>query len=174
MLIFLAAIESEEDRSKLELIYEEYAGFMFRKAFSILNNRQDAEDAVHNAFLKIIDHLDRLPDSHSVQTKWYVVTAAENAAIDLYRKRKRSQETAFEEALSSENYTEPYKGENGLTKIILKLSGRDRDVLLLRYIYGYRHAEIGILLGMTEDAAKKAVKRAEERLEKECREAEFL
>ena len=53
MMIYLQMIYSPEDRSKFEQIYMEYRSMMFHMANRILTNEQDAEDAVHEAFLKI-------------------------------------------------------------------------------------------------------------------------
>ncbi len=57
MLIHLSVIESEDDRSKFEVIYERYRGLMFYTAMQILNHQQDAEDAVHQAFVSIIENM---------------------------------------------------------------------------------------------------------------------
>lgn len=49
MLIYLMMIESPEDQSKFEKVYLTYKGLMYHVAYKILNNEQDAEDAVHSA-----------------------------------------------------------------------------------------------------------------------------
>ena len=49
MLIYLQMIDTPEERSKFELLYREYRGLMFHVANRILENDQDAEDAVHQA-----------------------------------------------------------------------------------------------------------------------------
>ena len=53
MLIYLQVIETEEDKSKFEDIYREYRGLMYYIAYRRLHHEQDAEDAVHHAFMKI-------------------------------------------------------------------------------------------------------------------------
>ena len=53
MLIYLQMLESPEEKSILEQIYLEYRGLMYHVAYEILHNEQDAEDAVHHAFVKI-------------------------------------------------------------------------------------------------------------------------
>lgn len=58
MLIYLAAINSDEDKTKFELIYRQYRNLMYYVANQILHNICDAEDVVHQAFLKIIEILD--------------------------------------------------------------------------------------------------------------------
>lgn len=53
MMIYLQMIDTPEDRSKFEFLYMEYRGLMFHVANKILHNEQDAEDTVHQAFLKV-------------------------------------------------------------------------------------------------------------------------
>lgn len=168
MLLLMAMVDDEEDREKLKRIYEKYVGYMYHKAYEILGNRQDAEDAVHNAFLKIIDHLHKLSEHNEVATKWYLVMAAKNAAIDLYRKKKRTQEEPLDELVTTAELTGIYDGKNPIAGKILELPPKDRDILILKYLYGYKYAEIGDIMKMTAEAVRKAVKRAEMRLEKEC------
>ena len=47
MLFSIMLIDTEENRSKMELIYELYHNYM---AMEFLSNRSDAEDAVQEAF----------------------------------------------------------------------------------------------------------------------------
>lgn len=58
MIVYLSMIESPEDQSKFELLYTEYRDVMYHVAFKILQNEQDAEDAVHQAFLKIAEKIE--------------------------------------------------------------------------------------------------------------------
>ena len=51
MLVYLQAIDNPEDRTRFEAMYSAYRGLMFHVANRILQNPQDAEDAVHLAFL---------------------------------------------------------------------------------------------------------------------------
>ena len=69
MMIYLQMIDSPEDRSKFEQIYMEYRSMMFHIANRILTNEQDAEDAVHEAFLKIAENIEKIGQP-SVQKRW--------------------------------------------------------------------------------------------------------
>lgn len=57
MLIYLQMIESEQDQVKFLQLYERYRGLMFYVANQILHSEQDAEDAVYEAFVSIIENL---------------------------------------------------------------------------------------------------------------------
>ena len=50
MLIYLCAIEGQDEKQKFEIIYEEYKNLMFYVANRILEDTQDSEDIVHQAF----------------------------------------------------------------------------------------------------------------------------
>ena len=54
-MIYLSSLDTQEDRSKFEEIYQKYRSKMYGIAYSILGNNEDSEDAVHNAFVKLAD-----------------------------------------------------------------------------------------------------------------------
>ena len=101
MLIYLQMIETEEDRSKFEKLYDEYKGLMYTTAYRMLEHEQDAEDAVHHAFLKIAENITKVGEAVSGETKSYVMTILENRAIDVLRQRDRHPELALDEVESS-------------------------------------------------------------------------
>ena len=55
MLIYLQLIDNPRDKATFEDLYYRYRGLMFHTANKILRNRDDAEDAVHQAFLSIAE-----------------------------------------------------------------------------------------------------------------------
>lgn len=169
MLIY-ALTHKPADRPKLERLYLEYRSVMFCAANEILHNEHEAEDAVQQAFMKIAENLDKVPDELSNQTKAFVVTIAENTAIDRYRKLKRHGDCELcEEACGIEA-----NSADELVSCILKLPARYRQFILLKYYHGYSTREIAKLLGMSSAAASKTAQRAKQRLEQLCREAGLL
>lgn len=170
MLIYALTIVKPADRPKLERLYLEYRSVMFCAANEILHNEHEAEDAVQQAFMKIAENLDKVPDEPSNQTKAFVVTIAENTAIDRYRKLKRHGDCELcEEACGIEA-----NSADELVSCILKLPARYRQFILLKYYHGYSTREIAKLLGMSSAAASKTAQRAKQRLEQLCREAGLL
>ena len=83
MLAYLQAIDNPEDRTRFEAMYSAYRGLMFHAANRILQNPQDAEDAVHLAFLSLANC--RLPAELGPQARHLAAVTAERKAIDLYR-----------------------------------------------------------------------------------------
>ena len=60
MMIYLQTIETGEDKTKFEQIYAEYRRLMFHVAYEILHNEQNAEDATHQAFVRIAENIRKI------------------------------------------------------------------------------------------------------------------
>ena len=89
LVYYLQTIESEEDKSKFERIYYRYRKLMFHVAMKILNNDADAEDAVHQAFVSVIENLNKVGVPELPETRCYVVTITERKAIDILRAKEK-------------------------------------------------------------------------------------
>ena len=172
MLLYLQMLETPEEKSKFEQLYLEYKGLMFHVAYEILHNEQDAEDAVHQAFVKIAENIKKIDDPICPKTHSYVVTIVENKAIDQYRKQQKHQTVELIDDIQGTNAH--YEGDNDLTKCILKLPARYREMILLRYHHGYSVREIAGMMGISLPAAIKLDQRAKQKLKKLCEEAGIL
>ena len=82
MIIYLQMIESDEDKSKFEQLYIMYKGLMFHVAMKILKNEFDAEDAVHQAFLSLIENLKKISDVKCPKTRAYIVIITERKILE--------------------------------------------------------------------------------------------
>lgn len=170
MFIYLAMIDSPEEKLKFEIIYERYKGLMFYTANSVLGDTRDSEDIVHDAFLKIIKIIDDIDDPNSPQTRCLIVTITENKAIDLYRKRKSKTVVPFEEeyiGVPEQSMIDQVEENDRLVKAIALLPGKYREVLLLKYARGYSMAEIAMIFSMSKENVKKTIHRARKKLEKQ-------
>lgn len=166
MLIYLQMIDTEEEREDFEKIYLEYRNLMFYVANQILHNEHDAEDAVQHAFIKIAENMEKIKEPVCPKTKSYVVTIVENRAIDMVRKKKRHSVTEINEELMG--LSAEYHGENGLAECILKLPGRYREIILLKYVHGYSIREIAAIMNIKEANAGKMEQRAKKKLRQLC------
>ena len=63
MIIYLQMLEDLSDRDKFTLLYNKYRRLMLYVANQILNNQDDSEDAVHEAFLSIIRNIKKIQDT---------------------------------------------------------------------------------------------------------------
>lgn len=167
MILYLQLIPDEADQSKFEQVYLMYRGLMFQVARQILKNSADAEDAVHQSFLKLIGVLDRVGEPNAPQTKSLLAIITERTAIDLLRQRRRENTISFElfpEWEDDFRLEEEIPTQLDLASAIAALPARYREVLLLKYDCGYSDAETAELCGMTEANVKKTVQRAKAKL----------
>ncbi|MGN0999030.1 MAG: RNA polymerase sigma factor [Faecousia sp.] len=172
MLIYLQMIETEQDRSKFERIYLQYRNLMFSAAFSVLHNPEDAEDAVHHAFVKVAENIDKISEAVCPKTAAYVVTIVENKAIDLYRRKKKHPSVPLEQ--ETMGLAIEYTGENEVARCIAALPAGYRQVLMLKYYHGYSTKETAKLLSLSTANVSKIEQRAKAKLEILCREAGVL
>lgn len=97
-MLYLQMLPSPSEKDKFEQLYTLYRGLMFYVARRILPGEADAEDAVHQAFVSIIDNLKKISEVRCPKTRSYVVIITERKAIDILRSRSRLSPEAFEES----------------------------------------------------------------------------
>ena len=160
MLIYLSLLDSEEEISKFELIYSTYKKQMYYTANNILKDSHLAEDAVHNAFLRIINNLEKIEDINSHKTKGLIVIIVKNVSIDIYRKNKKERDnTIFIDDLDDINgYDEINKNDTGDLEIaISKLPENYKQVFLLKFIHELTDNEISEILDIKPDNVRKRI-----------------
>ncbi len=157
---YLHTDEGEADRAKFEQLYLRYRGMMLYVAMGVLHDGPDAEDAVHQAFLSVLENLEKLPEVESPKTQAYVVTVTERKAIDMLRAEKNYVEIEVE-ALGRE-FQAP--GASGLEDAMERLPARYREVMLLRYQQGYDTKEMAQMMGIKRESVEKLLWRAKSRL----------
>lgn len=168
MLIYLQMIESADDKVKFETLYQAYSDYMYRVALAILRNVQDAEDAVHYAFVKIAENISKIEDPECLKTRGYIVTIVRNASIDIYRKKRKHPNVMYLDAISGVSVE--YDKDDTLVNCILKLPERQRSVITLKYYHGYELKEVAKMLDITYANALKIEQRAKAKLRAMCEE----
>ena len=165
--IYLAMLDGEEDKNKFELLYVTYRKLMFYVANRILNDERLAEDAVHQAFLKILENFDKVGEISCHKTRSYVVIIVRNAAINMYNSRKRHPTVPIEEAVfcAAGDLSELTENLDSLAKAVLKLPAIYKDARKLKYVQEFSNAEIAGMLGISEAAVRKRLERARRMLE---------
>lgn len=163
MIIYLQMIDTDEDKSKFEEIYLAYRNLMYHVAFERLQHTQDAEDAVHYAFVKIAEHIKNV-EPVSPKTKQLVVTIVDNRVTDLLRASGRHPVAEYDDALHN-GHSAAVDDENSLVNCILKLPEQQRMVIWLKYHHGYSLREIAKMLDISLSWAQKIDQRAKKKLE---------
>jgi RNA polymerase sigma-70 factor (ECF subfamily) len=123
-------------------------------ARAIVLDHHDAEDAVQDGFLHAYRALGRFRPGEPFGAWLHRIVA--NAALDLQRRRKvRTAGTLPETiALPFRDPAEADELRRRLTMALGSLTERQRSVIVLHDVEGFRHAEIGEMLGIPEGTAR--------------------
>ena len=79
----------------IEKCYELYEKKMYHVAYSVLHDEGLAEDAVQEAFIKLMKHNAYFAEPGSDDCKRYIITVIKNSSINMYNKKKREQEIIY-------------------------------------------------------------------------------
>lgn len=168
-IIFLGAL-SDSEKDLVNQLFKEYNVKLFNISLSILHSKQDAEDALAQTFLKIMDHIDQIEKIPCHKRLPFCVIMVRHASIDLYRKNQKVIPIDFIESIediatdtTEETFFKNYD-EQTLLKAIRGLSSEDRYLLELRLEANLSYKDIGELMNMNEAAARKRFQRALEKL----------
>src|SRR6202167_3814492 len=82
---------SHADEETLAALVSQFRGTLYRVAFSVLRNASDAEDAVQEAFLRVLRHRDTLGEVRD-QRVW-LIRIVWNIVLDRKRRAKTRPET---------------------------------------------------------------------------------
>lgn len=162
--IYLSVLDSDEDKSRFEVLYNLYRQSMYAIAYGILHNEFDAEDAVHESFLKIANHFEKIEEIKCPKTKAFIVIIVKNTSIDIYNRNKKTAEnTIFIDDMCNrvidEKAFEDIDYQLLLNKID-ELPETFKDILYLRYVNGFFVEDTARLLNISVDAAYKRIQRA--------------
>lgn len=165
LAFYLTLIDDESDRLKFERVYNTYYNILLNLAFSVLGDRDDAEDAMHEAFLRLTKSLDKIDEKDTEKTKGFLVTVVRNVAKTMLKKRNKciTLENADDLAIENEN-VESEVSVRFVAQKIAQLPEAYRDILLLQYRYGCTGENLGKMLGISASAARKRLQRAREML----------
>jgi RNA polymerase sigma-70 factor (ECF subfamily) len=133
-------------------------------ARAIVLNHEDAEDAVQEAFLHAYRALDRFRPDQAFGAWLHRIVA--NAALDLTRRRKVREADELPETVASPFHDPAEAGDlrQRLREALAELPPRQRAVIVLHDIEGFKHAEIGTTLGIPEGTARSDLHYARARL----------
>jgi RNA polymerase sigma-70 factor (ECF subfamily) len=172
----LADIDTYESKRKFVILYEKYRFLMQKVAMDVLHDSYFAEDAVHNAFMKLAKHMGDIGETESIATKMYLITITKNAAIDIYRKHNLQihKEICIDELGEAElplTYIET-DIDNQILGLLKNLPVKYRDVFLLKYSAQLKNREIAEICGIKEVTVRQRIARGKALLEDALRNPE--
>mgnify|MGYP002778248015 CR=1 FL=1 len=155
------------DRQAQRRLYELYKKAMFSRAFRLLNDYDEANDALQEAFVKVFRDLRSFRFQSSLGA--WIKTILIREAV------RRQQQRFFVEPITDSLLPPPdlpdtLTGEQ-LDAAIRQLPDGCRAVFLLLEVEGYTHRETAEMLGISEGTSKSQLSHAKKLLRKQL--AEF-
>lgn len=140
---------------------------MFAVAYSVVGNRDGAEDVVSESFLKLARFAGRFRRDDDPSS--WIMKIVKNTALDYVRKRKRLAEADGENLyfIPDESYS-PEKRETAILieSAMKRLSPDQRQAIYLRYYLDLTVREVGAAMNLARSTAERLIKNAEENLKK--------
>lgn len=171
MEITESAVHDEARQSAQEealaALVDQYATTLYRVAFSVLRNQSDAEDAVQEAFLRVLRHRETLGEIRDHRV--WLIRIVWNIVLDRKRRAKTRPETddVVELArvlpsagLSAEDRAAAAQHHAHVLACVEQLPAREREVMMLSAFEELSSVEIAAVLEVTESSVRSRLFRA--------------
>ena len=131
-------------------IYEEYFDRVYYKVLSVVKNNDDAENICQETFISVYKNLSKFREESNIYT--WIYRIAINKTYDFFKKRKLEFEINDEVLSLPEDI-------NFDTKVILEeklklISEKEKEIVILKDIYGYKLKEIAEIKNMNLSTVK--------------------
>jgi RNA polymerase sigma-70 factor, ECF subfamily len=165
------------DGDAYRALVERHSRSVFRLAYRMTGNEQDAEDVVQETFLRAYRQLHRYEARASFGTWLYRI--ASNYSLDLMRSRSRHPQVAMEESAAPggdaigavasdapgpERLLFGDEVQRTVSSTLGQLSQQERTAFVLRHFEGQSIDEIAASLGLSGNATKHSIFRAVQKL----------
>ncbi len=138
---YLSLLETAEDQQKFTQLYEEWEKKLYAIALQILKEPAQAEDALQQCWLKLIQKWEQVSALTWPQAGAYAVTAVKNCALD--QLRKEAHTLPLPECWDPPAPEDGQEGYDYLVSLIQALPEKYRRVLEGKYIFEESNQEIG-------------------------------
>jgi len=158
---------AQAEEAELASLVQQYSGALYRVAYSVLRNPADAEDAVQEAFIRVLRHRDTL-DQVRDRRVW-LIRIVWNIVLDRKRRSKTRPETDDvaelarvlpSAGLSAEQLASAAEHHAHVLACVETLPQKERDVLMLSAFEELSSVETAAVLGITESSVRSRLFRA--------------
>lgn len=154
------------ENAEFQRIAEMFTDIVYRTALSYCNSKSDAEDAVQNAFCKLLKTNVVFENDEHIR-RWLIKVVINECKM-MWRSYWHKNVISLEEL----NYEPEYLGmeDKEIFFEIMKLPPKYRTVLHLYYYEGYRCEEIAKVLRITVTSVQTRLMRARNKLKEQLKE----
>lgn len=163
---------ARDNLNGMEKLYELTSTMIYGYAFSLLKNKTDAEDIVHDCYLAVY----KASNQYQTQGKpvAWMLTITRNLCLQKIRDKKNEYDQPLEEAYYipvQENLTIAEK--ETLKHYMAALTDEEKEIVMLHAIAGLKHREIAKIVNKSLPAVLSKYHRAIKRLKEMVKEDEL-
>lgn len=171
LAFYMAMLDEPEDKVEFERAYNKYRGKMLARAYSIIGNYHDAEEAVSNAFFIIAKNFAKLKKRSAQERAAYYNVVTKNCSYDILRKQERRNEVPLpedEEFIDqSSDVSDQVLYDFGYERVVEAIRSMPdiyAEALYMQNVTGLSTREIALTVGETEETIRKRLERARKKL----------
>ena len=166
MILMTGMLLSDDERSDLEELAIKYQEALYQKAYSVLQNKEDSEEAVQNLFLSMA-RTGHVPKADDPDIKSVLLVAVQRKAIDIYNDNKRraaSDISEFSDFIPDNSAQDP-EARMVLKDAVKRLPPELQETLMMNVLLGWSPAEIARRMGLKTNTVQKKIKTAKDMLD---------
>ena len=146
------------DPLRIKELYEKYGFIIYGCCIRILGSEDDAKDAMHEVFLKLLNNISRFSDTTHI-VPW-IYTVARNHCFNILRGRKKFVSISDLDRLSSRQDEEKYHTDRKLIQQILSIHNRRvQEAVYFTYIENLNQQEIQKITGQSPATIRRNLNR---------------
>lgn len=163
-----AALENDEQRNELAAFYEQYKNRFFHIAYLKLHNSEEAEDAVQESFLRVVNAPDKFLEMPEQERVRFVDGIVRHVSVDKFNRNRKINAVPIDDigddimsgTISSEEKFITDASADELVQFVLTLPESQRQTLFMYIHEKLSYSEISRILGISEELARKRVSNA--------------
>ena len=93
----LSVLENDKQRNELAAFYEQYKSRFFGIAYSKLHNPEEAEDAIQETFLRVVDNPNKFFIMTNQERVRFVESIVRHVSVDTFNKNKKNNAVSIED-----------------------------------------------------------------------------
>lgn len=166
LVTLLTFVDNDEDRAFVASLYRRYYALAQHTARELLRDHTAyVDDAVQNAFLKIIQNIEKIRAIPGGDLTFYFVSIVKNESISILRRQSRFCELEDWQAVEDESNF-PASDFNAIIACFARLPESYCAALEMKFLLGYKETEIAQKLGLSESATSMRISRGKKLLRK--------
>jgi RNA polymerase sigma-70 factor (ECF subfamily) len=146
------------DERALGMVFDDYHLPLYRYIMHHIGHVRTAEDLAAEVFKRLLEAIERGRGPSRYLRAW-LYRVAHNLVVDELRRFQHRNHEQLDERMASSGESVPAKAETAIRSqevraALRKLTPRQRDVIILRYLEGYENGEVAQILGLSVGAVK--------------------